>query len=59
MPGGTLTLLPVAILILAVASVISYRAFETPARQNLNDFFDRHVTARVGVPAIASKDAPR
>jgi len=59
MPGGTLTLLPVAILILAVASVISYRAFETPARQYLNDLFDRHFTARVGVPAIASKDAPR
>jgi peptidoglycan/LPS O-acetylase OafA/YrhL len=51
-PGHHLALLPVAILILAAASVISYRYFETPSRDALNEAFNRWEAGRAIVPAM-------
>jgi peptidoglycan/LPS O-acetylase OafA/YrhL len=53
-PGYEFVLLPVAILVLAVASAISYRYFETPARDALNAAFDRWQAGRIAVPAMTS-----
>jgi peptidoglycan/LPS O-acetylase OafA/YrhL len=36
-------MLPVAASVLTVASILSYRFFETPLRQYLNGCFDRNV----------------
>jgi len=52
LPGGRLALLPLAAVVLAVASQLSLRWFETPMRHYLNAVFDRHVAARRNV-AIA------
>ncbi|MDB5504153.1 MAG: hypothetical protein JWR89_4055 [Tardiphaga sp.] len=46
LPGGRLALLPIAVVVLAIASQLSLRRFETPMRRYLNDVFDRHVGAR-------------
>lgn len=55
---GKLILLPLAILVLAVASIASYRIFETPARQALNETFDRYLAGRTAIPAlVSSKDS--
>ena len=51
-PDRELALLPVAIAVLAVASVISYRYFETPARDALNEAFDRWEARRAAIPAM-------
>jgi peptidoglycan/LPS O-acetylase OafA/YrhL len=56
-PGGKLALLPVAVSLLAVASVLSYRFFETPLRRYLNAVFDRNVAA--GIPASAALQQER
>lgn len=45
-PERELLLLPVAIVVLAAASIISYRYFETPARDALNEAFDRWEASR-------------
>jgi peptidoglycan/LPS O-acetylase OafA/YrhL len=58
LPGGRLTLVPVAIVVLAVASRLSLRRFETPMRQYLNEVFDRHVGTRSAAIA-AHPDRPR
>jgi peptidoglycan/LPS O-acetylase OafA/YrhL len=55
LPGGKLMLIPFAIAILTVASVISFRHFETPMRRYLNDAFDRHVGDRVLAPALSGR----
>lgn len=55
LPGGKLMLMPFAIIILAVASVISFRYFETPLRRYLNEAFDRHVGDRALTPALSSR----
>lgn len=47
LPGGKLALLPVAIVVLAVLSVLSLRYFETPMRRTLNDLYDRQFRPRV------------
>ena len=49
-PGGKLWSLPVAVAMLAGASVLSYRFFETPLRRMLNNAFDRR-THRAVAPA--------
>lgn len=54
LPGGQLALVPVAILVLTAASMLSYRFFETPARNALNDAFDRWRSTRVSGLAIPS-----
>lgn len=50
-PGGKLALLPVAVAMLAGASVLSYRFFETPLRRALNSAFDRQFMSRAIAPA--------
>jgi peptidoglycan/LPS O-acetylase OafA/YrhL len=52
LPGGRLTLVPLAIAVLAAASVLSLRYFETPMRRLLNDAYDRHFSARIAAPTI-------
>lgn len=56
-PGGKLALLPVAISVLAVASILSYHFFETPLRRYLNSVFDRNVTR--DIPATATLQQER
>jgi peptidoglycan/LPS O-acetylase OafA/YrhL len=50
LPGGRMALVPVAIVLLAVASQLSLRWFETPMRRYLNDLYDRHL----GGPKVAA-----
>lgn len=57
-PDMELALLPVAIAVLAATSVISYRYFETPARNALNEAFDRWETGRA-VSNMAPEREPR
>jgi peptidoglycan/LPS O-acetylase OafA/YrhL len=56
-PGGKLALLPVAVAVLAVASIVSYHFFETPLRRYLNAVFDRNVTR--DIPASATLQQER
>jgi peptidoglycan/LPS O-acetylase OafA/YrhL len=56
LPGGRLALIPVALVVLAIASVLSLRYFETPMRRALNDAYDRRV-ARAG--SVVATGAPR
>jgi peptidoglycan/LPS O-acetylase OafA/YrhL len=58
-PGGKLTLLPVAAATLAVVSVLSYRFFETPLRQYLNKAFDRHFTRQIRLPDASQPEQAR
>lgn len=48
-PGGRLMLLPFAVAVLSVTSVLSYRFFETPLRQYLNKAFDRHFAPQLSM----------
>ncbi len=52
LPGGRLALIPLALVVLAIASVLSLRYFETPVRRYLNDAYDRHGGRRA--PAVAA-----
>jgi peptidoglycan/LPS O-acetylase OafA/YrhL len=56
-PGGKIALLPVAVSVLAVASILSYHFFETPLRRYLNAVFDRNVTQ--DIPATTSLQQER
>lgn len=54
-PDARLVLIPVAFAVLAVASALCYRYFETPIRHWLNARFDRRMEARPALcPAAAS-----
>lgn len=53
LPGGKLALLPVAIIVLAVLSVLSLRYFETPMRRALNDLYDRRFRARIAATPLS------
>jgi peptidoglycan/LPS O-acetylase OafA/YrhL len=55
-PEARLALLPAAVAILAVASILSYRLFETPLRRSLNSAYDRHFASQVAVPAVSSRE---
>ena len=50
LPGGKLALIPVALAVLAIASVVSLRWFETPLRHALNNWLDR----QAGTPKVAA-----
>lgn len=52
-PGGKLALLPFAVTLLAGASILSYRFFETPLRRALNSVFDRQFTPSTAAPVPA------
>jgi peptidoglycan/LPS O-acetylase OafA/YrhL len=59
LPGGKLSLVPVAMIVLAAASVLSLRMFENPMRRYLNDAYDRWFGAQVGTPAIPGRNVIR
>lgn len=59
LPGGKLTLIPVAMIVLAAVSVLSLRTFETPMRRYLNGLLDANRAPRGAVPAISGRDAAR
>ena len=58
-PGGKLALLPIAVTVLTVASVLSYHFFETPLRRYLNDVFDRNTAPVVPAPAALQQERVR
>ncbi len=58
-PGGKLMLLPVAVAVLTVMSILSYRFFETPLRHYLNKAFDRHFARRISVSATSQPEQAR
>jgi len=58
-PSGKLMLLPVAVTVLAVMSVLSYRFFETPLRHYLNKVFDRQFSRQVSVSATSQPEQAR
>jgi peptidoglycan/LPS O-acetylase OafA/YrhL len=58
-PAGKLALLPIAISMLAVVSVLSYRYFETPLRRYLNDIFDRYFIPDIPASAALQQERVR
>ncbi len=58
-PGGKLALLPVAVTVLAVASILSYHFFETPLRRYLNGVFDRNRTSAIPAGAALQQERLR
>lgn len=58
-PGGKLMLIPVAVAVLAVMSVLSYRFFETPLRLYLNKVFDRHFARQISVSTAPQPEQAR
>lgn len=58
-PGGKLVLVPVAIAVLAIASILSYRFFETPLRQYLNKAFDRYFARQASVLPVSQPEQVR
>jgi peptidoglycan/LPS O-acetylase OafA/YrhL len=50
------TLAPVAIVVLAFASVISLRGFETPLRRYLTEAYDRRAISPAPSPAISRQE---
>lgn len=59
LPDARLILLPAAVVILALASVLSLRYFETPLRRYLTDAFDRRFAPPGSVRAISRQEAAR
>jgi peptidoglycan/LPS O-acetylase OafA/YrhL len=55
-PDGKLILAPVAVIVLALASVVSLRKFETPLRRYLTDAYDRRFARPVAVPTISRQE---
>ena len=55
LPGGRLALIPVALVVLAIGSVLSLRFFETPMRRALNEAYDRRIARRRAIVT----EAPR
>ena len=58
-PNERLILAPVAIIVLAVASTLSLRSFETPLRRYLTEAFERRATKPAPAPAISRQESPR
>lgn len=58
-PGGKLMLIPAAVLVLAIMSVLSYRFFETPLRLYLNKVFDRHFARQISVSSTPQPEQVR
>lgn len=59
LPAGKLALLPIAISMLAIVSVLSYRLFETPLRHYLNDIFDRYFIPNIPASATLQQERVR
>jgi peptidoglycan/LPS O-acetylase OafA/YrhL len=59
LPDARLILLPAAVVILALASMLSLRYFETPLRRYLTDAYDRRFAPTASVPAISSPETAR
>jgi peptidoglycan/LPS O-acetylase OafA/YrhL len=59
LPDARLILLPAAVAILALASVLSLRYFETPLRRYLTDAYDRRFTPTASAPTISSPETAR
>jgi len=51
-PGGKPALVPLAIAVLAAASILSLRYFETPMRRALNEAYDRHFSTRIAAATV-------
>jgi peptidoglycan/LPS O-acetylase OafA/YrhL len=49
-------LAPVAVIVLAFASVVSLRTFETPLRRYLTEIYDRRTTGPAPSPAISRQE---
>jgi peptidoglycan/LPS O-acetylase OafA/YrhL len=56
-PHERLILAPVAIIVLAFASIVSLRAFETPLRRYLTDAYDRRAIRPAPSPAISRQES--
>ena len=56
-PNERLILAPVAIVVLAFASIVSLRAFETPLRRYLTEAYDRRVIRPGPSPAISRPES--
>ncbi|MCA6115827.1 acyltransferase [Bradyrhizobium sp. WSM 1738] len=57
-PNQRLILAPVAVIVLAFASVISLRNFETPLRRYLTEAYDRRSMRPAPAPAISRQESP-
>lgn len=57
-PGGRLTLIPMAVLTLAAVSALSHRFFETPLRERLNRAFERSGALRSAAVATGAPILP-
>lgn len=55
LPGGRLSLIPVALVVLAIGSWLSLRYFETPMRRLLNDVYDRRVMRAAPATAMGAR----
>jgi peptidoglycan/LPS O-acetylase OafA/YrhL len=55
-PNERLILAPVAVIVLALASIVSLRTFETPLRRYLTEAYDRRVIRREPSPAISRQE---
>jgi hypothetical protein len=55
-PHERLILAPVAIVVLACASVVSLRTFETPLRRYLTEAYDRRAIRPTPSPAISRQE---
>jgi peptidoglycan/LPS O-acetylase OafA/YrhL len=56
-PHERLILAPVAIIVLAFASVVSLRTFETPLRRYLTEAYDRRASRAEPSPAISRQES--
>ena len=56
-PNERLILAPVAIVVLAFASIVSLRTFETPLRRYLTEAYDRRIIRREPSPAITRQES--
>lgn len=56
-PSERLILAPVAVIVLAFASIVSLRTFETPLRRYLAEAYDRRIVSREPSPAISRQES--
>ena len=57
-PNERLILAPVAIIVVAFASVVSLRTFETPLRRYLTEAYDRRASRLEPSPAVSRQESP-
>jgi peptidoglycan/LPS O-acetylase OafA/YrhL len=56
-PNERLILAPAAVAVLAFASIVSLRTFETPLRRYLTEAYDRHAVRQDPSPAISQQES--